>query len=51
MGGFDHPMLDAAFFAESRWRSQVLVNLGHGDPAKTLPRMPRLDFATACRIE
>jgi 3-hydroxypropanoate dehydrogenase len=51
MGGFDHEMLDAAFFAETGWRSQLLVNLGHGDPARTMPRMPRLDFATACRIE
>jgi 3-hydroxypropanoate dehydrogenase len=51
MGGFDHPMLDRAFFAESGWRSQLLVNLGHGDPMKTMPRMPRLDFSTACRIE
>ncbi len=50
MGGFDHAKADAAFFAESGWRSQVLVNLGHGDPAKTMPRMPRLDLATACRF-
>lgn len=50
MGGFDHAMLDAAFFGETGWRSIVLVNLGHGDPAKRMPRMPRLDFATACRI-
>lgn len=51
MGGFDHSVVDAAFFADAGWRSLLLVNLGHGDPAKTLPRMPRLDFATACRIE
>jgi len=51
IGGFDRAIVDAAFFTDSGWRSQLLVNLGHGDPTKTMPRMPRLDFATACRIE
>ncbi len=50
MGGFDPAKVDAEFFPEGNWRSIVLVNLGHGDPDKTLPRQPRLDFATACKI-
>jgi len=50
MGGFDKAKVDAAFFPDGAWRSILLLNLGHGDPAKVLPRMPRLEFATACRI-
>ncbi|MFO0587979.1 MAG: malonic semialdehyde reductase [Polyangiaceae bacterium] len=51
MGGFDKAKVDAAFFEGSTWRSILLVNLGHGDPAKLHPRNPRLDFEEACRIE
>ena len=51
LGGFDPLKVDAAFFPEGTQRTIIpLVNLGHGDPAKVLPRMPRLDFDTACRI-
>ena len=50
MGGFDAAKLDAEFFPDGAWRSILLLNLGYGDPAKTLPRMPRLDFTTACRV-
>lgn len=51
MGGFDNAKVDAEFFADSTWRSNFLINLGHGDPAKLYPRNPRLSFETACRIE
>jgi len=51
MGGFDPAKLDAEFFPDGASRSILLLNLGHGDPAKVLPRMPRLEFAAACRIE
>jgi 3-hydroxypropanoate dehydrogenase len=50
MGGFDPPKVDAEFFPDGAWRTVLLLNLGYGDPAKTQPRMPRLEFATACRI-
>jgi 3-hydroxypropanoate dehydrogenase len=50
MGGFDRAKVDAEFFADGAWRSIMLLNLGHGDPAKVTPRMPRLEFATACRV-
>ena len=50
MGGFDNALLDAAFFPEGRWKSNFLINLGHGDPAKVRPRNPRLSFDEACRI-
>lgn len=51
MGGFDAAKVDAAFFDGSPWRSTLLVNLGYGDPARLLPRNPRLEFEEACRIE
>jgi 3-hydroxypropanoate dehydrogenase len=50
MGGFDRAKVDETFFADGAWRSLLLVNLGHGDPARVLPRQPRLDFTDACRI-
>ncbi len=50
MSGFDNAKLDAEFFAGTAWRSNFLINLGHGDPAKVFPRSPRLDFDEACKI-
>jgi hypothetical protein len=39
-------------FAEitARVRSNFLCNLGHGDPAGVMPKLPRLDFEEACRL-
>ncbi|HZV53507.1 MAG TPA: malonic semialdehyde reductase [Rhodocyclaceae bacterium] len=51
MGGFVGDMVDAAFFAGTRVKSIVLINMGHGDPAKVYPRGPRFDFTEVCRIE
>lgn len=51
MSGFDAAALDAAFFPDGRYRSNFLVNLGHGDPASLRPRGPRLSFAEAATIE
>jgi 3-hydroxypropanoate dehydrogenase len=50
MTGFDNAKVDAAFFAGTPVRSNVLVNLGIGDPASIFPRSPRLPFDEACRI-
>lgn len=51
MGGFEPAKVDAAFFPDSAWRSLLLVNLGYGDRDKLFPRLPRLSFEEACRIE
>lgn len=51
MTGFDNAKVDAAFFAGTSIRSNILVNLGEGDPASIFPRSPRLGFDEACRIE
>ncbi|AKC88192.1 malonic semialdehyde reductase [Pseudoxanthomonas suwonensis] len=51
MSGFDNAQVDAAFFAGTNIKSDILVNLGQGDPASIFPRSPRLPFDEAARIE
>ena len=51
MSGFDNAKVDAAFFAGTAIKSNFLVNLGYGDPAGLFPRLPRLSFDEAARIE
>lgn len=54
MSGFSRSGVDGEFFADDpvmkSWRSNFLVNIGHGDDARLRPRAPRLDFDAACRI-
>lgn len=50
MSGFDNMKVDDLFFAETGWKSNFLINLGHGDPAGVFERSPRLDFDEACKI-
>jgi len=47
MGGFDQAGVDRTFFPDGRWRSLLLVNIGHPGPESFKPRMPRLDFDQA----
>ena len=47
MSGFDNAKVDAAFFADNGWRSNFLVNIGHGDPEGVFARSPRLAFEEA----
>ncbi|MCA0393195.1 MAG: malonic semialdehyde reductase [Proteobacteria bacterium] len=51
MTGFDNAKVDAAFFAGTAIKSNVLVNLGRGDASAIFPRSPRLSFDEAARIE
>jgi 3-hydroxypropanoate dehydrogenase len=50
MGGFDKAGVDTEFLSGTTWRSNFLLNLGHGDPEGVHPRAPRLDFSFASRI-
>jgi 3-hydroxypropanoate dehydrogenase len=43
MSGFDNAKVDAEFFADGRIKSNYRCNVDHGDPAKVLPKLPRLD--------
>jgi len=49
MSGFDNAKLDAAFFADGRWRSNFLLNIGYGERPHPHPRLPRLDFTEIAR--
>ena len=50
MSGFDNAKVDAEFFPDGRVKSNFLCNVGHGDPAKVLPKLPRLDWDEACTL-
>jgi len=43
MKGFDPAGVDAEFFPDGRWRSILVVNIGHPGDDAFRPRMPRLD--------
>ena len=51
MSGFDNAKVDEAFFGGTAIKSNFLVNLGYGDPSGVFPRLPRLSFDEAARIE
>jgi 3-hydroxypropanoate dehydrogenase len=50
MSGFDRDKVDAAFLTAYGWKSNFLINLGHGDPSALPPRNPRLAFDEACLL-
>lgn len=50
MSGFDNARVDAEFFAGTTVKSNFLLNIGYGDPARLHERGPRLDFDEACRV-
>ena len=54
MNGFRREGVDQEFFlndpAMKSWRSNFLINIGHGDDTRVRSRAPRLDFDEACRI-
>jgi 3-hydroxypropanoate dehydrogenase len=47
MSGFDKAKVDEAFLAGHGWKSNFLINLGHGDESVLFPRSPRLSFDEA----
>jgi 3-hydroxypropanoate dehydrogenase len=51
MSGFDRAQTDRIFFAVNGWKSNFLVNLGHGTGEGIFPRSPRPDFDEVCREE
>ena len=50
MSGFDPAKLDAVFFADGRFKSNFLVNLGYADNSGNRPRGPRLSFDEVVRV-
>lgn len=51
MSGFDAAAINAAFFPDGRWQTNLLVNLGYDDPTGHYPRGPRMSFDEVARIE
>jgi 3-hydroxypropanoate dehydrogenase len=51
MSGFDAAKVDAAFFPDSRYRTNFLLNIGYGDRGTLRPRLPRLGFDEVARWE
>lgn len=50
LNGFDNKAVDEAFFAGTPVRSNFIINIGYGDPAKLFPRSPRLSFDEIARF-
>ncbi len=50
MSGFDNAKVDAAFLDDRGWKSNFLVNLGHGVDAGVRPKGPRFDFDETCLL-
>lgn len=50
MSGFDNAKVDAVFFPQGTVKSNFLVNIGYGDPAKLYPRGPRFSFEEIASI-
>jgi len=50
MTGFDNAKVDAEFFPDGHVKSNVLINIGHGDASKLFPRSPRFSFDQIAKI-
>ena len=50
MSGFDNVKVDAEFFRDGQFKSNVLINIGYGDKSKLFPRSPRLSFDQIAKI-
>lgn len=48
MSGFNNDMVNKEFFPDGRYEVDFICSLGYGDPSKTFPRSPRLQFSEAC---
>ncbi|MCW3014326.1 MAG: malonic semialdehyde reductase [Solirubrobacterales bacterium] len=49
MVGFDSAGVDAEFFADSQWRSHLVVNIGTPGPHAWFDRLPRMAYEDAVR--
>jgi len=50
MSGFNNAGVDKEFFSGTSFKSNFICNLGHGDPAKVMGRLPRLSFDEVCKM-
>ncbi len=50
MTGFDNAKIDAEFFPGTDVKSNILINIGYGDPSKLFPRSPRFSFDEVAKV-
>ena len=50
MSGVDLAKVNAEFFADGRFKTNFILNLGYGDDSLLFPRNPRLAFEQACTV-
>ena len=50
MSGFDGAKVNAEFFADGKWKVNLICNLGYGNAEKLYPRGPRLEFEEAATV-
>ncbi|MGE0701615.1 MAG: malonic semialdehyde reductase [Hyphomicrobiaceae bacterium] len=50
MSGFDNAGVDKEFFADGRFKSNFVCNIGFGDPAGLFARSPRLAFDEIAQV-
>ncbi|MBV8538658.1 MAG: malonic semialdehyde reductase [Alphaproteobacteria bacterium] len=50
MSGFNNAKVDELFFAGTAWKSNFLCNLGYGDVAGVMQKLPRLSFEEVTRF-
>lgn len=48
MSGFNNAVVDENFFADGRFKTNFLCNIGYGDESKIFARSPRMNFKDAC---
>ena len=50
MSGFNAAKVDEEFWAGTKVKTNFICNLGHGDPAKVMSRLPRFQFDEVAKI-
>lgn len=50
MSGFNPQAMDDAFWSDTNVKTNFISTIGHGDPSKIFPRLPRYDFHEVCKL-
>jgi 3-hydroxypropanoate dehydrogenase len=50
MSGYNAAGVDQEFFAGTKFKSNFICNIGHGDTSKVMARLPRLPFEEVCKM-
>ncbi|MEO9617179.1 MAG: malonic semialdehyde reductase [Parasphingorhabdus sp.] len=50
MSGFNPQAVDDVFWSETKVKTNFICTIGHGDPSKVFPRLPRYDFDEVCKL-